>query len=197
MYDGEFEAQMCMIFDANKQRVHVGDIYPSSVKLPKGQYTIRVLLRHDRGDLLAKFKTTALLIERTLDEPIVLKCHKSARGALVGNAVFDKVTLPLGGRCVSASSSLPFKRGGRGRPRCVRVRGGTCGGATESQRWTNGADYGVGGALAGVRCSWQAWRMIKFQRTLWLIPPRLCPAPSRGGSCLPPQEVVRARRCTR
>jgi tripeptidyl-peptidase-2 len=100
-----------MIFDSNKQRVALGDIYPAAVKLPKGKYTVRVLLRHDRGDLLAKFKATALLIERTLDEPLSVKCHKSARGALVGNASFDKATLPLGHRWVRLRSSLRWFQG--------------------------------------------------------------------------------------
>lgn len=56
MYDGEIEAQMSMVFDSNKRLLAVGDIYPDTVQLGKGDYKIRVLLRHDDPTLLSSFK---------------------------------------------------------------------------------------------------------------------------------------------
>lgn len=48
VYDGEMEAQMLFLFDSNGKAVHVHDIYPKSVKLKKGTYEAKVLLRHDK-----------------------------------------------------------------------------------------------------------------------------------------------------
>lgn len=41
VYDGVVEAQMALVFDANKRRLSVSDIYPEAVKLGKGSYCIR------------------------------------------------------------------------------------------------------------------------------------------------------------
>lgn len=41
VYDGVVEAQMALVFDANKRRLSVSDIYPEAVKLSKGTYTVR------------------------------------------------------------------------------------------------------------------------------------------------------------
>lgn len=41
VYDGVVEAQMALVFDANKRRLSVSDIYPEAVKLAKGTYSIR------------------------------------------------------------------------------------------------------------------------------------------------------------
>eukprot|EP00963_Diacronema_lutheri_P014099 scaffold2858_cov659-Pavlova_lutheri.AAC.70 len=84
VYDGIFEAQMYMVFDTNKRLLAVGDIYPDPVKLTKGTYIIRLMLRHDNPELLEKYKDHVLICERELDEPIPLKCFSRA-----GNLVTD------------------------------------------------------------------------------------------------------------
>lgn len=48
VYDAEMEAQMLFLFDAQGRAVHVHDIYPKIVKLKKGTYEAKVLMRHDR-----------------------------------------------------------------------------------------------------------------------------------------------------
>ena len=61
VYDGELEQQMYMLFDANKKLLGTGDIYPSAVQLSKGEYTLRLLLRHDSATLLDKFRALPLV----------------------------------------------------------------------------------------------------------------------------------------
>ncbi len=61
MYDGELEQQMYMLFDANKKLLATGDIYPAAVQLAKGEYTLRLLLRHDSAPLLDKFRALPLV----------------------------------------------------------------------------------------------------------------------------------------
>jgi hypothetical protein len=41
-----------------------GDAYPESVQLPKGDYTIRLALRHDSLELLEKLKSTCVVMVR-------------------------------------------------------------------------------------------------------------------------------------
>lgn len=48
VYDGDMEAQMLFVFDSNGRAVHVHDIYPKAVKLKKGTYEAKALLRHDK-----------------------------------------------------------------------------------------------------------------------------------------------------
>lgn len=44
------------VFDGNKQKLAVGDIYPEAVQLKKGEHVIRAVLRHDDAALLEKLK---------------------------------------------------------------------------------------------------------------------------------------------
>ena len=57
LYESPYESQLWMMFDTNKQLIAAGDAYCSkySVKLDKGEYTIRLHIRHERSDLLEKF----------------------------------------------------------------------------------------------------------------------------------------------
>jgi hypothetical protein len=41
-----------------------GDAYPEAVQLAKGDYTLRLLLRHERLDLLEKLKGTCVVVVR-------------------------------------------------------------------------------------------------------------------------------------
>ena len=95
VYDGEFEAQMYSIFDSNKQLLATGDIYPAATALPKGTYTVRVLVRHDRAELLVKLKAHPLLVDRTLDEPLALPVFATQRGAVTGAQPFTQVCARL------------------------------------------------------------------------------------------------------
>ena len=47
---------MHMIFDSNKRLMGCGDTKPNATQLGKGDYVIRLVLRHDSSALLEKLK---------------------------------------------------------------------------------------------------------------------------------------------
>ncbi|XP_024527545.1 tripeptidyl-peptidase 2 [Selaginella moellendorffii] len=86
VYDNEFESQFYMIYDANKRVLSMGDVYPKGVKLSKGEYTIRLLIRHDNSSFLEKLKKAVLFIDRGLEEKnyIKLSSYSNIDGAITG-----------------------------------------------------------------------------------------------------------------
>jgi hypothetical protein len=49
------------VFDSNKRLLYTGDAIPEEVSLAKGDYTARVMMRHDQISLLDKMKGTCLV----------------------------------------------------------------------------------------------------------------------------------------
>ena len=47
-----------------------GNVYPKQVQLSKGEYSVRLLLRHDNAAHLDKLTKTALLMDRALDDKV-------------------------------------------------------------------------------------------------------------------------------
>ncbi|MCO5584273.1 hypothetical protein L7F22_038197 [Adiantum nelumboides] len=70
IYDNEFESQFYMIADVNKRILAMGDVYPKGVKLSKGDYTLRLHLRHDNIQYLEKLKKTVIFIDKSLEEKV-------------------------------------------------------------------------------------------------------------------------------
>ena len=56
-----------------------GNVYPKAVQLSKGEYSVRLLLRHDNAAHLEKLTKTALLMDRALDDKVPE--HRPPRGA--------------------------------------------------------------------------------------------------------------------
>lgn len=79
LYESEFESQLWMLFDCNKQLLATGDAYPNKyiVKLEKGDYVIRMHVRHERKDLLDKMTELSLLLVQKLSTPISLDVYAS------------------------------------------------------------------------------------------------------------------------
>ncbi|KAL1831481.1 hypothetical protein ACET3Z_001132 [Daucus carota] len=100
IYDNKFESQFYMISDTNK-RVHgMGDVYPKSTKLPKGDYTLQLYLRHDNVQYLEKMRQLVLFVERSLDEKdaIPLSFYIQPDGPLTSNGSFKSSVLVPGGK---------------------------------------------------------------------------------------------------
>lgn len=68
VYDGVLDAQFLTLHEsASKRQRYSGDIYPHEVQLGKGDYTVRLMLRHDSHELLDKLKSLPLVMSRKLD----------------------------------------------------------------------------------------------------------------------------------
>ncbi|KAI9384993.1 hypothetical protein POPTR_012G142200v4 [Populus trichocarpa] len=98
IYDTKFESQFYMISDTNKRVYAMGDAYPNAAKLPKGEYNLRLYLRHDNVQYLEKMKQLVLFIERNLDgkEVIQLNFFSEPDGPVMGNGAFKSSVLVPG-----------------------------------------------------------------------------------------------------
>ncbi|GJN40688.1 hypothetical protein PR202_gb29949 [Eleusine coracana subsp. coracana] len=95
IYDNKFESQFYRISDSNKCVYSTGDVYPSYVKLSKGEYTLQVYIRHENVQFLEKLKQLVLFIERKLDKKdfIPLSFYSEPDGSVVGNGTFKSSIL--------------------------------------------------------------------------------------------------------
>ena len=66
------------------------------MKLPKGDFTIRFQLRHDRSDLIEKLKDMVLLIEKKLEKPINLSIFNDLNGTLTDGPKYGTKKISLG-----------------------------------------------------------------------------------------------------
>ncbi|KAL8138735.1 hypothetical protein V2J09_004736 [Rumex salicifolius] len=95
IYDTKFESQFYMILDSNKRVYVMGDVYPKSMRLPKGDFTLLFYLRHDDVQILEKMKSLVLYIERNLEdkEKIRLNFFTQPDGPVMGNGSFKSSAL--------------------------------------------------------------------------------------------------------
>lgn len=86
LYESEFESQFWMVFDTNKMLVQSGDAYSNSTffKLEKGDYVIRLQVRHEKKDLLDKISEAIMLASFKLANSLNLDIYKSFNNAIVG-----------------------------------------------------------------------------------------------------------------
>ncbi|XP_062222524.1 tripeptidyl-peptidase 2 [Phragmites australis] len=97
IYDNKIESQFYRISDSNKRVYSSGDVYPSYVKLSKGEYTLQLYIRHENVQVLEKLKQLVLFIERKLDKKdfIPLSFYSEPDGPIIGNGAFkSSVLLP-------------------------------------------------------------------------------------------------------
>ncbi|MED6151045.1 tripeptidyl-peptidase II Tpp2 [Stylosanthes scabra] len=87
-----------MISDSNKRVYSSGDAYPNSIKLPKGEYNLRLYVRHENLQILERMKQLVLFIERTLEDKDVIRLSFFSQpdGPLIGNGSFKSSTLVPG-----------------------------------------------------------------------------------------------------
>lgn len=90
LYDGEFESQIWMVFDAAKRFLAVDDAWkPGPVSVGKGEHTLRFHLRHERVEWLEKLKSLPLQLDLALPNPLTLALLKSPDGVFTGDSGFE------------------------------------------------------------------------------------------------------------
>ncbi|GJY09672.1 tripeptidyl-peptidase 2 isoform X2 [Tanacetum coccineum] len=99
IYDNKFESQFYMISDSNKRVYAMGDVYPDYAKLPKGDYTLQLHLRHEDVQILEKLKQLVVFIERKLEkEAVQLSFYTQPDGPVTGAGSFKSSTLDPGSK---------------------------------------------------------------------------------------------------
>eukprot|EP00051_Salpingoeca_urceolata_P014677 m.187358 g.187358 ORF g.187358 m.187358 type:complete len:1260 (+) comp18155_c0_seq12:47-3826(+) len=98
LYESAYEGQLWMLHDCHKKLLVCGDAFPQQYKvtLPKGEYTLRLQVRHDQPSALDKLKTTALLLEQTLKDAVPLEVYKHA--PVAGGSKLTELRLARGTR---------------------------------------------------------------------------------------------------
>ncbi|CAF1324405.1 unnamed protein product [Didymodactylos carnosus] len=81
LYDSEYEAALWMCFDSNKQYLGAGDVIKDyTLKLEKGDYIIRMHIRHDKVDLLEKVKDLSIHLQHKANGIPALEFYQTLDG---------------------------------------------------------------------------------------------------------------------
>ncbi|XP_058803991.1 tripeptidyl-peptidase 2 isoform X2 [Phymastichus coffea] len=99
LYENEYESQLWMIYNSNKQLIHCGDAYPTKYILPKiekGDYTLKMQIRHEKRDLLDRLTEMPLLLVQKLGKEINLDIYASHLQALAGGKKMISASIPPG-----------------------------------------------------------------------------------------------------
>ncbi|XP_052840735.1 LOW QUALITY PROTEIN: tripeptidyl-peptidase 2 [Drosophila gunungcola] len=90
LYEAEFESQMWMLFDANKALVATGDAHSHTffTKLEKGDYTVRLQVRHEKRELLEKISEANLVAAFKLTNMLALDLYENYNQCIVGGRKF-------------------------------------------------------------------------------------------------------------
>lgn len=96
LYESEFESQMFMCFDMNRRLLIAGDAYSGNnfSKLNKGEYLIKVQVRHERKDLLEKINEATLTVTFKLASPLNMDIYMSYKAAVLGEKKVTSLTVP-------------------------------------------------------------------------------------------------------
>ncbi|KAG8181078.1 hypothetical protein JTE90_014790 [Oedothorax gibbosus] len=95
LYESEFESQLWMLFDHNKQLISAGDAYPHkyTVKVEKGEYVLKLQLRHEDFAKLEKMSDAPLLLTVKLQSNIVMDIYNKYSTALVAGKKMSPVNM--------------------------------------------------------------------------------------------------------
>lgn len=85
LYECEYESQLWMLFDINKMMIASGDAYSHSnaIKVDKGDYVLRLQIRHEKKDLLEKISEATVIVSIKLQNPISMDIYDHYNQALI------------------------------------------------------------------------------------------------------------------
>ncbi|XP_039278356.1 tripeptidyl-peptidase 2 isoform X2 [Nilaparvata lugens] len=97
LYESEFESQLWLLFDSNKQFLAAGDFCPSkySCKLEKGDYVLKLQIRHEKRELLDKLVDLPILLRHKLPSPITVDVYASYSQAVINGKKMASAVLPV------------------------------------------------------------------------------------------------------
>ncbi|CAL1545565.1 unnamed protein product, partial [Lymnaea stagnalis] len=109
LYTSEFESQMWIIYDTNKQFIAAGDAYPSRyvTKLEKNDFIILLQVRHEKREMLEKLKDVILLVKMKLSSPLNLDLYPTWQAAVTGGKKLGALTIHKGLRQPMFVTHLP------------------------------------------------------------------------------------------
>jgi len=98
LYEAAYESQLWMVFDSNKHLLGAGDAYSNkySLKLEKGDYVVRLHVRHERSDLLEKLTDLPLTVMTRLSQEVKVDIFSSFNALVTGGKKASSVTLSQG-----------------------------------------------------------------------------------------------------
>ncbi|XP_030373113.1 tripeptidyl-peptidase 2 [Scaptodrosophila lebanonensis] len=90
LYEAEFESQMWMLFDVNKALVATGDAHSHTfyTKLEKGDYTVRLQVRHEKRDILEKISDANMVAAFKLPNALNIDFYDSYNQCIVNGRKF-------------------------------------------------------------------------------------------------------------
>ncbi|TPX63343.1 hypothetical protein SpCBS45565_g06696 [Spizellomyces sp. 'palustris'] len=110
LYDAFFESFVLIVFDANKKELSYQDIYPKTLKVTDGTYTIRVQVISGSVEFLDSLTSMPLILDQALGKSGSLNAYKGLGYAVREDktGTFKKRTLQRGERAVAwLSGEIP------------------------------------------------------------------------------------------